>query len=145
MDSSTSETRALAERLLVFEARTRKADARKVPGAFPVCERLRPQLATLMGGLGFRVLLSRALAVAQVDDPWLRAVQVEVDGTLSARDEAEAIKNPEAMAQGSVVLVSHLLGLMVTFIGEALTLRLVHQAWPKLSFDASDFRKGDKK
>jgi hypothetical protein len=145
MDPSTSKTQALAQRLVELEARTRKADDSKAPGAFSICEMLRPQLATLMGGVGFRVLLSRALVVAQADDPWLHTVQVEDDGTLSARDEAAALKNPEAMARGSVVLVSHLLGLMVAFIGEALTLRLVLQVWPTLSFDELDSRKGDKK
>ncbi|MEZ0276632.1 MAG: hypothetical protein ACAH88_17100 [Roseimicrobium sp.] len=144
MNRVTPATRALAERLIALEVGG-KADDSKIPSAFPVCERLRPQLATLMGGLGFHILLSRALAVALAEDPWLRMVQVEADGTLSALDEAKAIENPEAMAQGSVVLVSHLLGLMVAFIGEALTLRLVHETWPTLSVSESDFRKGDKK
>jgi hypothetical protein len=43
-----------------------------------------------------------------------------------------------------VVLVAQLLGLLVTFIGEDLTLGLVREIWPKLSLDKSGFGKGSK-
>jgi hypothetical protein len=145
MNRATSQTRALAGRLIAFESRGRKAGENKTPPAFPVCEKLRPQLATLMGGAGFHALLSRALAVAHVDDPWLHSVQVKADGSLGVQDEVEGFEDPEVIAESSVVLVSHLLALLVAFIGEALTLRLVREAWPKLSLDESDFRKGDTK
>ena len=39
--------------------------------------------------------------------------------------------------------VAQLLGLLVTFIGEELTLRLVREVWPKLSPNNLDFGKGD--
>jgi hypothetical protein len=145
MNRVPSETRALAARLIALELRSRKAGESKGPAAFPVCETLRPQLATLMGSAGFHALLTRALAVARAEDPWLRAVEVEADGSLRARDEAEAMANTKAMTESSVVLVSHLLGLLVAFIGDALTLRMVREVWPKLPLDESDFRKGDTK
>jgi hypothetical protein len=34
---------------------------------------------------------------------------------------------------GSEVLLAHLIGLLVAFIGEILTLRLIHELWPDLS------------
>ncbi len=142
MNRVTSETRALAERLIVFEVAGRNRGTSQVPGAFPVCEKLRPQLAMLMGSSGFHALISRVLAVAHAEHPWLRTVQVEADGSLG---EAGAIENPEATAKGNVVLVAHLLGLLVAFIGESLTLRMVREVWPKLSLDESDLRKGDTK
>jgi hypothetical protein len=37
-----------------------------------------------------------------------------------------------------------LLGLLVAFIGEDLTLRLVREVWPKLSLNNLDFGKGYK-
>jgi len=37
-----------------------------------------------------------------------------------------------------------LLGLLVTFVGEELTLRLVREVWPKLPLSNLDFGKGDK-
>ncbi|HVK09314.1 MAG TPA: hypothetical protein VM597_11100, partial [Gemmataceae bacterium] len=38
-----------------------------------------------------------------------------------------------AGSEGGVEVVAHLLGLLVTFIGEPLTLRLVRDAWPDVS------------
>ena len=38
-------------------------------------------------------------------------------------------------AEAAVAITAHLLGLLVTFIGEPLTLRLVREAWPDASLD----------
>jgi hypothetical protein len=38
------------------------------------------------------------------------------------------------------VLVAELLGLLVTFIGEGLTLSLVREAWPGVSIEISPLR-----
>jgi hypothetical protein len=136
--------RDFAERLIAYEKRGNKFSATKTPAAFHVCEKLRPHLATLMGKAGFRALLSRALAVADAQVAWLRAVQVKVDGSLEGLDGIEAQVNPDERAEGSVVLVAQLLGLLVAFIGENLTLRLVREVWPKVALDDLDFGKGDK-
>ena len=39
---------------------------------------------------------------------------------------------PKDLTNGRVVLLAHLLGLLVAFIGEDLTQRLLREAWPKL-------------
>lgn len=44
-----------------------------------------------------------------------------------------------AIAEGESLLFAELLGLLVAFIGEALTLRLVREAWPKLRLSDLDF------
>jgi hypothetical protein len=46
--------------------------------------------------------------------------------------------------EGGVVLLAQLLGLLVAFIGENLTLRLVREVWPKVPLDDLDFGKGEK-
>jgi hypothetical protein len=115
----------------------------KTPAAFDVCEKLRPYLATLMGNTGFDALLSRALAVANADDARLRPVHVKEDGSLGGFDGPEGPMDPETMAEASVVLVSHLLGLLVAFIGESLTVRMVRELWPKLPLADLHFDKGD--
>ena len=40
-----------------------------------------------------------------------------------------------AGGEAAVAITAHLLGLLVTFIGEPLTLRLVREAWPDASLD----------
>ena len=132
-----------AERLIACETRGNKSSGTKTAAAFPVCEKLRPHLATLMGNTGFRALLSRALARAEADVPSLRAMQVNADGSLTGLDEPEVQVDPEERSKGSVVLVAQLLDLLVAFIGETLMLRIVCGVWPKLALNDLDFCKGD--
>jgi hypothetical protein len=139
-----SQIRDLAERLIAYETRGNKSSGTKKPAAFPVCEMLRPHLATLMGDSGFRALLSRALVRAETDVPSLRAFQVKADGSLAGLDKLEVQADPEELAKGSVVLVAQLLELLVAFIGESLTRRLVLEIWPKLSVNDLDWGQGDK-
>ena len=143
MSQSTPQMLDFAERLIAFETRGNKSSGTKTPAAFPVCEKLRPHLATLMGNTGFRALLSRALARAEADVPSLRAMQVNADGSLTGLDEPEVQVDPEERSKGSVVLVAQLLDLLVAFIGETLMLRIVCGVWPKLSLNDLNICKGD--
>jgi hypothetical protein len=125
--------RVFAERLIAYERRDNKSSETKTPAAFLVGEKLRPHLAPLMGNVGFRALLSRALALANAEVPWLRAVHVKAaDGSFQGLDELGAQVDPDEIFEGRVVLLAQLLGLLVAFIGEDLTLRLVREVWPKL-------------
>jgi hypothetical protein len=83
---------------------------------------------------GFRSLLSRALGLAQDEARWLKAVHVKADGSREGWDEAQAELSSQEVAKGEVILIAQLIGLLVTFIGEALTLRPVQDAWPKAAF-----------
>ena len=136
--------RDFAERLIAYETRGNKSSETKTPAACLVGEKLRPHLATLMGNVGFRALLSRALALANAEVPWLRAVHVKADGSFEGLDELGAQVDPDEIFEGCVVLLAQLLGLLVAFIGENLTLRLVREVWPKLSLNDVDLGTGDK-
>ena len=127
--------RDLAERLVAYETRGNDSSETKTPAAFFLIDKLRPQLATVMGNAGFRALLSRALALANAEIPWLRAVHVKADGSLEGLHELGERVDPDEIYEGRVVLLAQLLGLLVAFIGEELTLRLVREVWPKLSLD----------
>ena len=145
MSQVTPQMRDFAERLISYETTKNKSSETKTSAAFLVGEKLRPQLAALMGNVGFRALLSRALALSNAEIPWLRAVHVKADGSFEGLDELGAQVDPDGISEGRVVLLAQLLGLLVTFIGEELTLRLVREVWPKLSPNNLDFGKGDKK
>jgi len=110
---------------------------------FPVLETLRPALATLMGKAGFRGFLARALAAAGEEVRWLRAVHVKSDGSLEGLQELQAQLAPALFFEGRTVMLARLLGSLVIFIGEELTLQLVGEVWPKLSLKDLDFGKGD--
>ena len=42
---------------------------------------------------------------------------------------------PDGGVEAVAALAAHLLGLLVTFIGESLALRVVREGWPDASFD----------
>ena len=136
--------RDFAKRLIACETTNNKFSETKTRAACLVGEKLRPHLATLMGAVGFRALLSRALALANAEVPWLRVVHVKADGSLEGLDKLDAQVDPEKIFEGCVVLLAQLLGLLVAFIGAILTLRLVREVWPKLSLNDLDLGTGDK-
>jgi hypothetical protein len=114
------------------------AEADIVP-AFRAIDRVRPHLSLLMGRSGLQALLARALKLATAEVPWLSAVRVVADGELEGLAAAKATLNSADFFEGEVVLLAQLLGLLVGFIGPALTLRLISQIWPQLLFSDTDF------
>ena len=130
MDLFSPATRELARWLLAREAATDKPGATvQVAVCVRVCEKLRVPLSTLAGVAGYRALISRALALAKAEVPSLAAVHVRMDGYLEVpRGDMDKTQ------YGDVALVAKLLGLLGTFIGEALTMQLVRDVWPDASF-----------
>jgi hypothetical protein len=131
--------RNFARVLSAYEARGNKSSGSKPPAAFSVCDKLRPHLATLVGNAGYQALLSRALALAGTEVPWLRGLKVKADGSFEGLEELHAKLAPQEFIKGRSVLLAQLLGLLVAFVGENLTLRLVREIWPKVPLDDLDF------
>ena len=134
-DSLTPEVKALASRLMAYEAGKVRAGEAPNSVAFRVCDKLRQSLSRLAGIAGFRSLLSRALALASNEVRWLKAVHINAEGYLEGLDEAQSRLSRDEGAKGEIVLVAHLIGLLTTFIGEELMLRLMQEAWPDAAFD----------
>jgi hypothetical protein len=128
-------SRHLARRLLTYEADAGKNSLPTESAAFRVCEKLRRPLCTLAGVAGFRSLLSRALALARAEFPSLNTLQVNADGSLNPLTELGPQKDNGLSDEGGAILIAQLLGLLLTFIGEGLTLRLVQDVWPEAAFE----------
>lgn len=122
--------REFAERLFAYEAAAATPSEANLPVAFRVCEKLRHSLTTLAGAAGFHSLLLRALTLAKREAPSLGTLQVNAAGSLEDVDPNRYNQD----AEGGTLLVAHLIELLFTFIGEALTLRLMHDIWPDASF-----------
>ena len=130
--SAAPRLKQFARRLLAYEVAPTQPTDIKDSAAFRVCEKLCGPLGKLMGVGGFRSLFSRALVLAGEEVPWLRGLQITADGSLEGLRELEVKLDWPATAEGEIVLVAQLLGLLVTFIGAGLTVRLMHDIWPKL-------------
>ena len=125
MNRASPKLRIYAERLIANEMSQNASSTSKTTAAFVVIEKLGPHFGALMGAAGFRALLSRALVLATAEVAWLSDLKVEADGLIEGLNELEAQANPEEIAAGGIVLLARLLGLLVTFIGEDLTLQLL--------------------
>jgi hypothetical protein len=129
----------LARLLLALEANRSEHVAEEAYAALIVFEKVRSSLSKLVGVAGFQALLARALALAKPEAVWLRAVCVQADATLEGFSETAQQQPADAVAEGSAALLAQFLGLLVTFIGEALTLRLVGDVWPEAHVDEMNF------
>ena len=129
------QTRDLAQRLIAHESAAGKTSEPTKLAPFRVCDTLRQPLCALAGVVGFRSLLSRALTLAKAEAPSLGAVQVAADGSLQGLDELEPQIDKDQAREAGLILVAHLIGLLLFFMGEGLTLRLViSEVLPHLRF-----------
>jgi len=133
MTSATPKLKEYARRLLAYDEVSDKSAGTDEFRGFRVCEKLRGPLSKLTGVGGFSSLLSRALTLAGAEIPWLRKLGIKSDGSLEGLEELKTIIDSRQMAEGEIALVSQLLGLLITFIGPALTLQLLHDIWPKMN------------
>jgi hypothetical protein len=134
MDTPSPSIKNLAKRLLAVEAASPRDAGARVHEAVRVCEKLRVSLTRFAGADGFASLLRRSLALARVEVPSLNRIMVNPDCSMEGL-EALATEDADGGIEAATALAAHLLGLLVTFIGEPLTLRLVREAWPNASLD----------
>ena len=121
--------RDLARRLL---AASQTATGPQVHEAVLVSERLRISLERFAGAAGFASLLRRALVLASGDVPLLRSVKIGADGRLEGLEQLDT-GTSALESEAAVAITAHLLGLLVAFIGESFTLRLLRDSWPDTS------------
>lgn len=130
----------LARRLLPSaEGETPSTDALALVAADAYI-RLRARLAVFLGEQGFDAL-------------WRRAIRLSQQGPQEAGDTARADASPtlppglHSALRGSNAADAHtrlvaafasFIGLLFTFIGEELGMRLIAQAWPELMSSAAD-------
>lgn len=123
--------RGLALRLLAVEATKQSAVGEPVHEGVRVCEKLQIVVTRFAGSDGFASLLRRALALAAAEVPALQTVKLQPDAFLEGC--GQVVEAATGGSDGVVAIVAHLLGLLETFVGEPLTLRLVREAWPDAS------------
>jgi hypothetical protein len=129
--------RDLAHRLLTYEAGLSKTSEPMESPTARVYEKLRRSLGEFAGAAGFQSLALRALTLARPGSPRLNAVTITEDGSLQGLGEIEnqfTIDKDQA-GEAGIILIARLLGLLRIFLGEALTLSLLRNAWPGEVFD----------
>lgn len=140
MAADPTSMRGLARRLLALEAASAAVTTVGEPcrcaqhEAVRVCDKLRKSVTRLAGDDGFASLLRRALVLARAEVPALDRITVNPNCAMEGIEALAASENDGGVAAASA-LTAHLLELLVTFIGEPLTLRLVREAWPDVALN----------
>jgi hypothetical protein len=153
--TASSKMRDLAQRLLAYEAGEGETSEPMESATLRVYEKLRQGLGEFAGIAGFQSLASRALALARTEAPGLSTARISADGALQGLgqglDEFESsieIDRDRAAAklagEGGIILISRLLGLLLMFLGEALTLSLLRVTWPAAALDDCSSENGRK-
>ena len=148
-------TRDLANYLIAYEVLLAKTSMPSESATLRVYEKLRQGLVEVAGVAGFQSLASRALALARTEAPSLSAARISADGALQGLgqglDKFESqIDNDKdgaaeyAAGEGGTILISRLLGLLLIFLGEALTLSLLRVTWPGAALDDCNSENGSK-
>ncbi|MEO7028718.1 MAG: hypothetical protein ABI147_04880 [Acidobacteriaceae bacterium] len=122
---TSTASREIARQLLVREQAARGPSSPHVSAAVEVFDKLRLPLSALMGVPAFLALFARALALAKRETGDLETVKINEDGTLKGL-------NGDTDGAGLVIIASFI-ALLVTFVGEPLTLRLLEDVWPALA------------
>jgi hypothetical protein len=138
--------RYLARYLLTYEGMSAKSSESMESATLCVYEKLRQSLSAFAGVAAFESLAFRALTQAKSEAPSLWAVQIAADGSLHGLGEFEPQIDidKDLAGEGGTILIDRLLGLLLIFLGEALTLSLLRLAWPGAALDDCNSENGRK-
>jgi len=93
----------------------------------------------LIGQVGVDALMGRALHLARREYPWLSSTRdpEQADAPFAQVIAGLERQDPAVATEAAGAVFATLTGLLVTFIGEPLTERLLRQAWPGAFSDTS--------
>ncbi|MDB4959602.1 MAG: hypothetical protein JWO36_7171 [Myxococcales bacterium] len=121
----------LARQVFELDARGRAAPHELATAIERTFERIYVEMSTVIGQGGFAAVVERALYDTTADCPWLDA-ETMVAGLRPAPSRLAAIlerESRELVLDCVIRCVGAVLALLSDFIGESLTIRLIHRAW----------------
>jgi hypothetical protein len=135
MRPATPTARKYAQSLIALEGEVNKSAGQERPLGLDVCERLRTHLAMLLGTYGYQAIVARALRLASVEVKWLITLRILPTGAWEVPEQLDTRITADQLAEGNLLLVAHLLGLLITLMGEDVTLRQIQGIWPNQRLD----------
>lgn len=126
--------RALAYRLLAYEAGESRSSGDTAASGSVVCQKLFAEIEQFIGHDGFKALLARALYLAKAEFPFLAEVQIgeSDEGWLIGLSENVATRDATEVSDSIAAVLGGFIDLLGTFIGFDLTLRMIHRRWPEV-------------
>jgi hypothetical protein len=131
----SADLRQTIQRELAREAGT-DADAKALAAAaLRVSDALGGQLAVLIGAGGVKALAARSLHVVQRTFPWLAEAQRSApppEGPFAQLAICMERQEPTVATEAAAAVLATLAGLLVTLIGDPLTMGVLRAAWPSV-------------
>jgi hypothetical protein len=121
-----------ARRLIASEVDADPLCAQTELATLRVYEKLRRELCAPIGVDSFQALASRALSLAKSQSPRLSAAHVTAHGDLCGLGEVPFNMDAEEDGEVGIILIAQLLGLFLTLLGEAATVRLIEHMPPQI-------------
>lgn len=125
----------LAQTLIAQEALLEQNSEAGLGSALRAIEKLRQPLSKLAGTEGFRSLLKRALTLATAYTLSLSSLRIEADGSVQVAEAVPPSQTANEASRGEAALLTELIGLLIAFIGESLTLQLLRVVWPSVTLN----------
>jgi hypothetical protein len=138
--AATPAHRELARWLLAREMDDPLQPTDLAAAAEAVFGKLSRRVARLVTFVACQALLARALHLARREFPFLEDVRPGPSPDVCLEGLAERVRGVEHAhaSEGLAAVLANVLGLLATFIGEEITLRLVRDAWPDAQLGAAD-------
>jgi hypothetical protein len=125
--------RHLALKVLAQHAGTAASSEALATAARRAYEELARVSTPLIGRVGVDALTGRAVHLTLRESPWLRGRR-EPAPTIESFDQVIARleqQDPAVATEGAAAVFAAFAGLLVTFIGEPVTTRVLQKAWPE--------------
>jgi hypothetical protein len=139
MTTATPSQHAVAQWLLTAEGVDPERPLAVPAAAERVFGKLSRRLAQLITLVGSDALLARAVHLSRAEFPFLDGMQTtpSADGlTLRLRESAEGVESSQA-AEAFEAVLAILIALLISFVGEDLSLRVLREVWPELPMPQS--------
>jgi len=137
--TATPSHHALARWLLTTEVVGAEGPLAAPAAAERVFEKLSKRLAQLITLVGSDALLARAVHLSRAEFPFLDGAQTTPSAdelTLRLRESAEGVESSQA-AEAFEAVLAILIALLISFVGEDLSLRVLREVWPELPMPQS--------
>ena len=129
----TSNTRAqVFQRMLAREAGPDATAPEVAAAARHLGERFAQQLNPLIGAGGVAAIVDRSFHLTQRSVPGLAPIRASDrnDGPFALLQRSMEQQDPAAAAEAAIAMLAAIAELLVSFVGESVTARLLREAWP---------------
>ncbi|WP_438039099.1 hypothetical protein [Sorangium sp. So ce128] len=132
--SPSPDALGVARWIMQHELGEREAPEEIARGVERCFQRLHEALRSLVGVAGVEALVGRAVHLAQPEHGWIETAVVPARSNVVFEGLAGRVEREGAPAviDGMTALLAHLIGLLFTFIGEELALRIVQRIWTEV-------------